>query len=177
MCGVEGIAGALTWRGLGPEGWTYCVSSRHEGRDLLRVQGGGCIWCFVADADVGSDSGTGSDSDVTAVAAFVVPSSYEHGWWRPSMCAGDRGGPRGGQLVGWEPASLAGNGPNGDGLTGGGPCSHLTQKGGGHIQPHGTSYGFNRHVMAPHGCLLPTDPRTWARPMGWTYSHHKAFIM
>ena len=100
------------------DGLTACPG-RPEGRDLLRVQGGGCIWYFVADADVGCDSGTGSNSDVTAVpvavaaasasaAAFVVPSSYEHGWWRPSMCAGGRGGPRGGQLVGWEPASLAG---------------------------------------------------------------------
>ena len=94
------------------------MSSRPEGRDLLRVQGGCCIWCFVADTDVGSYSGTGSDSDVTAVAvaasaaatsaaASVVPSSYEHGWWGPIMCAGSRGGPRGGQLVGWEQASLA----------------------------------------------------------------------
>ena len=33
---------------------------------------------------------------VASVAAFVVPSSYEHvrGRWRPSMCAGGRGGPR-----------------------------------------------------------------------------------
>ena len=75
VCGVEGIAGALTWRGLGPEGWTYCVFSRPEGRDLLRVHGGGCIWCFVADANVGSDSGTCSDSDVTAVVVAASAAS------------------------------------------------------------------------------------------------------
>ena len=91
------------------------------------------------------------------------------------MCAGGRGGPRGGQLVGWEPASLAGPGHNGDGLTGGGPLLTPHLEGGGHIQPYGSSYGFNRHVMPPHGCLLPTesthvgsargvDLQAWARP-------------